>query len=54
MTDQEIIDLKEEIIELKEEVKRNRKLKFYQYFINVIIIITIIYLVYFNGIHLLT
>ena len=54
MNEQEIIDLKEEIIELKEEIKRNRKWrKFHQYFIDGILIITVIYLVFFNGFHLL-
>ena len=54
MPDQEIIELKNEIIELKEEIKRNRKWrKFHQYFIDVLLIFTVIYLVFFNGFQLL-
>ena len=55
MNEQEIIDLKNEIVELKEEIKRNKKWrKVHQYFIDLILIITVIYLVFFNGFRLLT
>ena len=50
MNEQEIIELKNENIELKKEIKWR---KIHQYIIDLILLITVIYLVFFDGFRLL-